>query len=145
MKLAVVAAGFGEVTAGTAALGFTGAVLYGGVMLVTVAAGVDLAFAAVALAGGAEALGGVSDRQRDKYGKRCKRGDGEAPQRYADWPADLRIKKATTPVCSEVWPGELMGWLQYNCEKKFVSPEGGDRRRDMEIPPCSAAQLACAP
>ena len=109
MKPAVVAAGFGEVAAGSAVFGFASAVLYGGIVLVAVAAGADLAFAAVALAGGAEALGGVRYGQRDEKRKRGERGDGEAPQRYADWPADLRIKKATTPVCSEVWPGELMG------------------------------------
>lgn len=109
MKPAVVAAGFGEVAAGRAVLGFAGAVLHGGIVLVAVAAGADLAFAAVALTRGAEALGGVGERERDEKRKHGERGDGEAPQRYADWPADLRIKKATTPVCSEVWPGELMG------------------------------------
>jgi len=128
VKPAIVTARFGEVAAGRSFLGFAGAVLHRGIVLVAVAAVADLTLAAVALAGGAQALGGVSERESDEKRKRCQGGDGEAPQPYADWPADLRIKKATTPVCSEVWPKELMGDAARGGERKAEGVGSGWRQ-----------------
>ncbi len=69
-------------------------------MLVAVAARADLAFAAVALARGALASGGVGEREGDEQRKRRCGGDEASPERGANGPEDLRTKKATFYVCS---------------------------------------------
>jgi hypothetical protein len=82
MKFAVGTAILGSVAAWSAVLGFAGAVLHTGVVLVAVTAGgVGLAFAAVALARGAQALGGVGERERDEEDERSQRRD----QAAAEW------------------------------------------------------------
>lgn len=71
--------------------------LHARVVLVAVAAGgVGLAFAAIALARGAEALGGVGEGKGYEERKRSGGGDEASPERGADGPGDLRTKKATS-------------------------------------------------
>jgi hypothetical protein len=56
-------------------------------VLIAVAAVADFAFALVALARGAEALGGVEQRRGEK-GQRCDGGEDGPPERGAYWPKD---------------------------------------------------------
>ena len=75
--------------------------LHAGVVLVAVATrGVGLAFAAVALARGAEALGGVGEREGDEQGKRGQRGEEGAAEREGDGPEELRKRKRPRAPCA---------------------------------------------
>jgi hypothetical protein len=84
-------------------------------MLRAVAAGADLALALVSFARGAEALGGVGERERDEERKRCEGGEEDPPSRSfgaarpvarrqargaANWPGCVRTEKATCSACA---------------------------------------------
>jgi NAD(P)-dependent dehydrogenase (short-subunit alcohol dehydrogenase family) len=69
-------------------------VLHAGVVLVAVAAGgIGLAFAAVALARGAQALGGVGEGERDEEDKRGERRDHAAAEWGEKGPEGVRNEK----------------------------------------------------
>lgn len=108
VQFAVSAVSLRQVAAGRAALRRAGAVFHGGVVLVAVAAGLHFAFAAVALARGAEALGGIDERGGEE-GKRSQRHEDDAAEWGVTGAENLRTKKATFSVCSRRGgPAELM-------------------------------------
>ena len=111
MLLAVSAAGFGKIATRRSALRRASTVFHAGIVLVAVAAaGVGLALAAVTLARGAEALGGIGKREGSEEEKRGQR-RGHAAAEWGDAGAeDLRNENGhALRVLSEKWPGKLDG------------------------------------